>query len=70
MYRNDSLSGSTIGPHIASKSGIKTVDLGMSMLAAHSARETCGVMDLLYQKKLTKQFYVNYGKIPQDLLSE
>ncbi len=63
MYRNDSMSGSTIGPHIASKSGIKTVDLGMCMMAAHSAREICGVIDLLYQRKLTAQFYKTYGQL-------
>ena len=46
IVRNDSLCGSTIGPLIASKAGIKSIDIGAPMLAMHSIRETCGVVDL------------------------
>lgn len=50
IVRNDSLCGSTIGPMMAAKAGIKTIDIGAPMLAMHSIRETCGVVDLLYYK--------------------
>ncbi len=69
MYRNDSMSGSTIGPMIAAKSGIKTIDIGMSLINAHSVRECCGVMDLLYQKKLTTSFFKNYASIKHNMMS-
>jgi aspartyl aminopeptidase len=52
IVKNDSLCGSTIGPIIASKTGIKTVDIGAPMLGMHSIRETCGILDGYYYKKL------------------
>lgn len=70
IVRNDSLCGSTIGPIIAAKAGIKTIDIGAPMLAMHSIRETCGTLDLLYYEKLFGQFFTNYTELTQDLLSE
>ena len=48
IVRNDSPCGGTIGPMMAAKMGVKTVDLGAPQLAMHSMREMCGVVDLLY----------------------
>ena len=48
--------GSTIGPMLASKAGIKTVDIGAPMLGMHSIRETCGVIDMLYYRRLFTTF--------------
>ncbi len=47
IVRNDSSCGSTIGPMIASKLGLKTIDLGVAQLSMHSIREFCGVVDVL-----------------------
>jgi aspartyl aminopeptidase len=55
---------------MAAKAGIKTVDIGAPQLAMHSIRETCGVVDLLYYRRLFLSFYSNYSSIPTDLLSE
>ena len=52
IVKNDSACGSTIGPMMAAKAGIKTVDIGAPMLGMHSIRETCGVIDLLYYNRL------------------
>jgi aspartyl aminopeptidase len=48
IVRNDSPCGGTIGPMMAAKMGVKTVDIGAPQLAMHSIREMCGVVDLLY----------------------
>jgi aspartyl aminopeptidase len=68
VVKNDSLCGSTIGPMMAAKAGIKTVDIGAPMLGMHSIRETCGVVDLLYYKRLFSSFFANYAGIQQTLL--
>ena len=70
MVKNDSACGSTIGPMMAAKAGIKTVDIGAPMLGMHSIRETCGVIDLLHYRRLFTSFFVNYSSIPTELLSE
>jgi aspartyl aminopeptidase len=52
--RSDIPSGSTVGPILASISGIKTVDIGLSELSMHSARELMGSLDLNYLYELIK----------------
>lgn len=70
IVKNDSPCGSTIGPMMAAKAGIKTVDIGAPQLAMHSIRETCGVIDMVYYRKLFLSFLNNYSSVPSDLLAE
>ena len=70
IVRNDSLCGSTIGPIMASKAGLKTVDVGVPMLGMHSIRETCGVIDMIYYEKLFHVFFDEYSHLSETLLSE
>ncbi|WP_045227027.1 M18 family aminopeptidase [Methyloterricola oryzae] len=44
-HRTDLGCGSTIGPTIASRLGVSTVDVGNPMWAMHSCRESAGVVD-------------------------
>lgn len=70
IVRQDSLCGSTIGPIIASKAGLKTIDIGAPMLGMHSIRETCGVIDLHYYELLFSEFFTHYTELTENLLAE
>ncbi len=57
---NNSVScGSTIGPITAAKMGVTTVDVGISLISMHSARELCGVDDPLFLAQALESYLVN-----------
>jgi len=65
---NDSPCGSTIGPILASKTGIRTLDLGNPILSMHSIRETGGATDLEYQIKLFQEFFRSYSTLESEII--
>ena len=56
-HRTDIPCGSTIGPMLSSKMGIRTVDVGNPMWAMHSIRESAGVLDHQYMINVLKCFF-------------
>ncbi len=55
--RSDVGGGGTLGPIISSWLPMKTVDLGIPLLAMHSARELMGVEDQLYLEDMLRGFF-------------
>lgn len=56
-HRTDLGCGSTIGPIIASRLGVASVDVGSAMWAMHSIRESAGVLDHAYMIKVLTSYY-------------
>lgn len=48
--------GSTIGPITATRLGMTTIDVGITLLSMHSAREMCAVADPLYLSRACEEF--------------
>lgn len=60
VVRNDSVCGSTIGPILAAKAGVRTIDLGAPQLSMHSIREMGAVEDLSHSVKLFDAFFKEF----------
>ena len=67
VVRNDCPCGSTIGPIISAKTGIRTVDAGMPQLSMHSCREVMGVQDLSNGFDLFKAFFEHFRSVDNNL---
>lgn len=57
VMRSDMPCGSTIGPITAGEIGIKTVDVGLPMLAMHSIREMAGSSDAWYLYRVFREYF-------------
>ena len=68
VVRNDSPCGSTIGPGLAAKLGVRTLDLGNPQLSMHSIRETGGTEDVGYSIALFKQFFESFETLEAKIL--
>lgn len=68
VVANNSPCGSTIGPILASKTGIRTLDLGNPVLSMHSIRETGGSDDLELQINLFRKFFEKYSELEQNII--
>ncbi|MBU3688955.1 MAG: M18 family aminopeptidase [Acidimicrobiales bacterium mtb01] len=56
VSKNSMPCGSTIGPIASTRLGIPTVDAGVAQLSMHSARELCGVSDVLAFADVAQRF--------------
>lgn len=57
VMRSDMACGSTIGPIVSTREGVKTVDIGNPMLSMHSCREMCGAADQAMMIRVMKRFF-------------
>jgi len=57
VNRSDLSCGSTVGPILASRLGVRTVDVGNPMLSMHSAREMCGTADHPRMARVMAEFF-------------
>ncbi|KAK4487424.1 hypothetical protein RD792_005941 [Penstemon davidsonii] len=67
VVRNDMLCGSTIGPILASGTGIRTVDVGAPQLSMHSIREMCAVDDVKHSYEHFKAFFKEFSHLDAKL---
>jgi len=57
VVRNDCPCGSTVGPILSAKTGVRTIDIGGAQLSMHSVREMCGTDDVYHYFVLMKGFF-------------
>jgi len=70
VVRNDSLCGSTIGPILAAKLGMRCVDLGIPQFSMHSIRETAGTADLVHTTELLKHFFREFADFDKTIYTD
>ncbi|KAL2016484.1 hypothetical protein VTK56DRAFT_3480 [Thermocarpiscus australiensis] len=68
VVKNDSPCGSTIGPMLSAKLGVRTLDLGNPQLSMHSIRETAGAHDVEHAVRLFEAFLSGYGELEGKIL--
>lgn len=70
VVRQDTGCGSTIGPIISTRTGIRTLDVGLAQLSMHSIREMCGTEDLVKTLDWFKAFYSEFSTVDKALRTD
>ena len=63
MVRNDSPCGTTIGPLMSAKLGMKTADIGAAQLSMHSIREICGTVAVEQCEQLYQAYFEHQSSV-------
>jgi aspartyl aminopeptidase len=66
VVRNDCACGSTVGPMLSAKLGVRTIDVGCPQLAMHSIREFADTSSILYATRLFTEFYRRFPSVVED----
>ncbi|CEL97258.1 unnamed protein product [Vitrella brassicaformis CCMP3155] len=69
VVKNDSPCGSTVGPMLSAKLGIRAIDVGIPQWAMHSCRETCGADDITHYLNLFKAFFGYFRAIDNGIVA-
>ncbi len=67
--RSDMACGSTIGPIVASGTGMRTVDVGIPQWSMHSVRECCGTVDVDHAVKHFVAFWEEMPALEKTLMA-
>lgn len=57
VHRTDLRCGSTVGPMLAARLGVRSIDVGNAMLSMHSVREQCGATDHPWMIRAMTEFF-------------
>jgi len=68
VVRSDLGCGSTIGPILSTRSGIRTVDVGMPQLSMHSIREMCGTEDTALCVEHFRAVYEDFFEMDEKMI--
>jgi aspartyl aminopeptidase len=68
--RQDMGCGSTIGPIVATRLGLRTVDVGVPQLSMHSAREMCGVADVAHALRFFETYFRSFAEVDESLRTD
>ena len=63
VVRQDMGCGSTIGPIVATRLGLRTVDVGLPQLSMHSVREMCGADDVGHAITFFRHFFKRFPSL-------
>ncbi|GLE05141.1 hypothetical protein PINS_up014129 [Pythium insidiosum] len=70
VVRQDTPCGSTIGPILATSTGIRTLDVGLAQLSMHSIREMCGTEDLEKSLAWFTAFFSEFSSLDKCLKTD
>jgi aspartyl aminopeptidase len=70
VVRNDSPCGSTIGPILASRIGLRCADVGIPQLSMHSIREMAAVGDLQHACRLVYHLMNDFPEIDKTIVTD
>jgi len=70
VVRQDMGCGSTIGPILSQRTGMRTVDVGLPQLSMHSCREMCGTDDVSHGINLFTEFFNCFTEVDASLVTD